>query len=161
MEDLLSMEDNMKEMRGCIEIARQRASDGEVVEYTKKYNTITTRGRRWVLDSMISGQSATTQVLNNIAVGTGTSSAPSTADTSLQSENTRKTVGTWDTSGLTAATPWFAAQVQFATDEANTTLGELGLFNSNANGTMLGRAIFTTINKSNTNTLGITYTISN
>lgn len=152
-----------RQMRGCIEIALKRASDGAIIEKHTHYNAIVTGGRSWVLDNLLSGQAASAQVLGYIAVGTD-NTAPTTGDTLLGSENTRKAVGTWDTTGLTAtASPYFAAQVQFATDEANTTLGELGIFNtSTANAqTMLGHATFSTINKASTNTLGVTYTISN
>ena len=152
-----------RKMRGCIEIALMRASDGKVLDKQVHYNAIVTGGRSWVLDNLLSGQAASAQVLGFIAVGTD-ATAPVTSDTILGSEAERKAVGTWDTTGLTAtAGPYFAAQVQFATDEANTTLGELGIFNtSTANAqTMLGHANFSTINKASTNTLGVTYTISN
>jgi len=146
-------------MRGCVEVAMSN-SEGRIIEYRMHHNTIVTRGRQWVLLAIQSGHAASAQVIGYLAVGTATT-APSTADTALANENTRVAAGTWDNAGSTANPPYWAANVQFATDQANTTLGEVGLFNSSASGTMLGRATFNTIDKTTSNTLGITYTVSN
>jgi hypothetical protein len=95
-----------------------------------------------------------------MAIGQSTSSL-GTDDTALVDEQDRKTIGTYTTTNLTSNPPSWAAQTSWATDEANTTLGEVGLFNSTSGGTMLARATFSTIAKATTNTLSITYTVSN
>lgn len=147
-------------LRGCLDIVIRNAFTGKIVDKRRIENTIVTSGRRWVLESIQSGNSATAETIQQLAVGTSTV-APVTGDTALNTENTRKAVGTWDSAELTSNPPSWQAQVSFATNEANTTLGEVGLFNSSSGGTMLGRVTFTTIDKTTSNTLSISYTISN
>ena len=160
------MEDQLQQMRGCIQVAMYNAKTGDEIWRDqrqldeKTLNAIAIAGRRWNLDHMLSGQGATSQTLQQVAIGTDIT-APTTGDSGLGSEFFRKAVGTWDTSGLTADPPWFRANVQFNTDEGNTTLGEAGLFNSSVVGTMLAHATFATTDKTTDNTFGITYTISN
>jgi len=145
-------------LRGCIEMALQGPA-GELIEYRKNDNTVVTSGRSWVL-SRIMSQGADTNTIGYIGVGTSTT-APSTADTALVSESLRLAIATFITGGLTANPPSWQAQVTFATNQANTTLGEAGLFNSSAVGTMLSHVTFATVNKTTSNTLAISYTISN
>ena len=147
-------------MRGCIELALLNARDGSVIARRTIENAIVTQGRAWVLAHMLSGQAISTQSIERLALGTDTT-APATGDVALGSETVRKLVDTWDLAGTTSTTPFFRANVQFATDQGNTTLGELGLFNSSVGGTMLGHATFATIDKQTSNTLGVTYTVSN
>lgn len=123
-------------------------------------NTVVTAGRRWVLENIYSGGAASAQVISHLAVGTSTT-APATSDTALGSESTRVAIGTFTTSNLTSNPPSFLAVATFATNLANTTLGEVGLFNSSSSGTMLARATFATIDKTTSNTLTMSYTISN
>ena len=146
-------------LKGALEIAMQSAKDNELVEYRHRKNTVVTAGRRWVLERIQSASPPTTTI-DNMAIGQSTGSL-GTDDTALVSEATRKTIGTMTTTNLTSNPPSWAAQVSWATDEANSTLGEVGLFNSTSVGTMLARATFSTINKTSTNTLSVTYTISN
>jgi hypothetical protein len=103
----------------------------------------------------------TGQNIGWIGIGTSTT-APATSDVLLGSEVTRVAVGTWVTSTLTANPPSWQAQASFASNVANTTLGEVGLFNSSgANvATLLGHATFTSFSKTTSNTLTISYTIS-
>lgn len=149
------MNDTVK-LRGAIQLILT-APDGTVIE-RKEENTVVTAGRSWALRQLASGHINTSQAISHLAIGTSTT-APSTADTALASENSRKTCS-FDTSGLTSSTPWWRAEVVFNTNEANTTLGEVGLFNSSSGGTMLARATFGTINKTTSNTLNVSYTIS-
>ena len=155
------VQEQFRKMRGCIDVAMYNAKSGEeVFSDHQRLNAIAIVGRRWNLDHMLSGQGATSQTLQQLAVGTD-STAPTTGDTILGSEFFRKAVGTWDTSGLTADPPFFRALIQLNTDEGNTTLAEAGLFNSSVLGTMLAHATFATTDKTTDNTFGITYTISN
>lgn len=152
-------------LRGCLEIGVYNAANGEMVDYRRVDNTIVTAGRRWVLEK-IGSFSNQTNSINAIAVGTSTT-APATGDTALGSEITatvgRLTVGTFTTTNLTSSTPSWRAEVQFATDQATGTLGEAGLFNTSAAtaGTLLSHVTFSTISKQTSNTLSISYTISN
>ena len=147
-------------LRGCYELALLGPHQ-EVLEYRKVDNVVVTSGRSYVL-SRIQSSTPQTDVINSIAVGTSTT-APATGDTLLGSEALRIAIATFVTGGLTNNPPSWQAQCTFATNQANTTLGEAGIFNaSGANvQTMLSHVTFATINKTNTNTLAISYTISN
>jgi len=144
-------------LRGSIEVQLQGVN-GHVDERRFVHNTVVTSGRAWVLQRIRSG--GDTNTIGFCAVGTSTT-APTTGDTALGSESTRKAIGTFDTTNVTSNPPSWVAQTSFATNEANTTLGETGLFNSSSGGTMLAHATFATINKTTSNTLQINYTISN
>lgn len=153
------MQETMK-LRGIFDIELRNAINNELIRKFRVENTVVTTGRAWVLNNIQSGNSATTQTLQQLAVGTGIT-APATSQTALVSEAARKAIGTFDNTNLTSNPPSFQAQVSFATNEANTTLGEVALFNSSAGGTMLARSTFSTIDKATSNTLSISYTISN
>jgi len=144
-------------MRGSIEMARHNAIDGSIVEKRHIKNTVVTAGRRHILELIRSG--GLTTVFDNAAFGTSTT-APATSDTALGSEAVRKTIASFDTANLTSNPPSWAAQVTLATNEGNTTLGEAGLLNSSSAGTLLNRATFATIDKTTSNTLAVTFTIS-
>lgn len=148
------------QMRGRIEMQLQDALGNPVGPRIVHNNTIVTVGRRWVLNNIYSGGASSAEVISHIAVGTSTT-APATSDTGLGSESTRIAIGTWTTSNLTSNPPSWRAEASFATNQANTTLGEMGLFQSSSGGTMLGRATFSTIDKTTSNTLSVSYTVSN
>lgn len=122
-------------------------------------NTVVTAGRRWVLQQINSSQMNTAQSIGYMAVGTSTT-APATTDTQLGSEQDRNAINNFTTSNLTANPPSWRAECSWATNEANTTLGEAGMFNSSSGGTMFNRATFSTINKTTSNTLAISWTVS-
>lgn len=145
-------------MRGSIRLAMFGPDDNLILE-RKVDNTVVTVGRVWILKQLESVHN-TTQVINNLAIGSDTT-APSTADSALGGEVLRKTIATFDTTNLTANPPSWQAQVSFATNEANTTLAEAGMFNSNSGGTMINRATFASFVKATSNTLAISYTLSN
>lgn len=147
-------------LRGRIEAQLMDLHGNPVGPRIVNNNTVVTAGRRWVLENIYSGGAASAQVISHLAVGTSTT-APATSDTGLGSESTRIAIGTFTTSNLTSNPPSLRHEASFATNQANTTLGEVGLFNSSASGTMLARATFATINKTTSNTLSVSYTISN
>lgn len=145
--------------RGAIEYALANAFTGEIIERGRIDNTVVTAGRRWVLECIQSGNAASTQTIQQMAIGTSTT-APATSDAALGNESSRKAIGTWTTTGLTGNPPSWRGETSWATNEANTTLGEVGLLNSSSGGTLLARATFATLNKTTSNTLSISYTIS-
>jgi len=146
-------------LRGYIELALKDARTGKVIQ-REAHNTVVTAGRKWVLQQICSDLIATAQSISYLAVGTGTA-APATSDTALVSETTRLAVGTFTTSNLTSNPPSWRAEIILATNQGNTTLAEAALLNSSSGGTMLGRGTFTTVNKTTSNTLEVSYTISN
>jgi|HubBroStandDraft_6_1064221.scaffolds.fasta_scaffold848343_2 hypothetical protein len=153
-------QDHVK-LRGCLEIALLDAKDGREIERVKINNTVVTSGRSYVLSRLMSSSPQTDQI-NAIGIGTSTT-APTTGDTLLTSESLRVSIASFVTTGLTANPPSWQAQCTFLTNQCNTTLGEAGLFNSTSSNvqTMLSHVTFSTINKTTSNTLAISYTISN
>lgn len=147
-------------LRGSLRIAL-RDPDGKIVEERIVHNVVVTQGRSWVLGQLETVNQQTAQAIGWMGIGTSTT-APATGDTLLGSEVTRVAIGTWVTSTLTANPPNWQAQASFATNVGNTTLGEVGLFNtSSANAsTLLAHATFTSFSKTTSNTLTVTYTIS-
>lgn len=147
-------------LRGSLRIHKLDL-DGNIVEERMVHNVVVTQGRSWVLGQIQSNNHQTAQNIGWLAIGTSTA-APATSDVLLGSEVTRVAIGTWVTSTLTANPPSWQAQASFASNVANTTLAEVGLFNtSSANAsTLLGHATFTSFSKTTSNTLSISYTIS-
>lgn len=127
-------------------------------------NTVVTSGRAWVLKHIMSSQSAnvSSQIISALALGTGTV-APTTSDTLLGSEIIRQTnVTETDNSGSSAPNCIWA--VSFATNQGNSaSLDEFGIFNtSTANTiTMLARATTVAFSKTTSNTLTVSYQVSN
>ena len=149
-------------LRGSLEIALHNAYNGEVVEKQIIENTIVTAGRAWILKHIVGTAvfaGNETAPVSYMAVGTS-ATAPATSDSALGSETTRKTIQNFTTSNLTSNPPSYQFECSYATNEGNTTLAEVGLLNSSAAGTMLARATYGTINKTTSNTLSISYTIS-
>lgn len=151
-------------MKGSLRMALMNAQSGEVVKEWEIHNVVATAGRKWILQKIAgnySGGSAATDSspINYIAIGTGTT-APATSDTALGSETTRKSVQNFTTSNLTSNPPSYQLECSFATNEGNTTLAEVGILNSSSGGTLLTHATYGTINKTTSNTLSISYTVS-
>lgn len=127
-------------------------------------NIVVTAGRSWVLQHIMSSQSAnvSSQIISALALGTGTV-APTTSDTLLGSEVARQTnVTETDNSGSTAPNCIWA--VSFATNQGNNAaLAEFGVFNTSASNTatMLARATTASFSKTTSNTLTVSYQISN
>jgi hypothetical protein len=151
-------------LRGCLELALHDAKTGALVHYQKKDNLVVVSGRRWVLEK-INATNNQTNAINSIAVGTSTT-APASNDTKLGSELTA-TVGrlacSIDTTNVTSGTPNWIATCQFQTDQATGVIGEAGLFNTTSAtaGTLFSHVTFSTFNKATSNTLSVSYSISN
>ena len=146
-------------LRGHLELFL-RDIKGNTVGKRSVHNVVVTNGRVFVLEQIASSDIDTDRSLSHLAIGTDTTAA-ATSDTAMGSETTRKAIGTFTTSNLTSNPPSWRAEVSFATNEGNTTLGEAGLFNSSAAGTMFNHAVFTTLNKTTSNTLTVRFTVSN
>jgi hypothetical protein len=146
-------------MRGSIQLALCDLH-GKVLESQIINNTVVTAGRVWVLKQLQSVNHVTSQNISHIAIGSDTT-APATGQTALGLEVTRKAISSFDTTNLTANPPNWQAQVQFATNEGNTTLAEVCMINSSAGGTMLARATFVSFVKATSNVLNISYNLTN
>ncbi len=144
-------------LRGAIQMALLDPQ-GRILLERKIENLAVTVGRAWILGQLETVNQATAQTISYLAIGSVTI-APTTADTALGGEVTRANILTFVTTGLTVSPPSWQAQVSFATNVANTTLAEVGLFNSVSVGTMIAHATFTSFVKATSNTLAISYTL--
>ncbi len=95
-----------------------------------------------------------------MGVGSGTV-APTTSDSALGGEITRLAVSSINTAELTAGPPQLTFQAVFATSDANTTIGEVALFNSSAAGTMICRATIASFVKATSNVFELSYALAN
>lgn len=145
-----------------MKIALLNAQTGQVVQQQEIHNVVATAGRKWIMQKLCGTavfNGNETSPLSYMMIGTATA-APTTADTALGSETTRKAIQVFTTSNLTSNPPSYQLECSFATNEGNTTLAEVALANSSSGGTMLSHATYGTINKTTSNTLSISYTIS-
>ena len=144
-------------LRGAFQYAL-RDLNGNLIKKGITENTVALVGRAWVLKKLESTDS-TTQVISHMGIGSGLV-APTTANTGLGAEVTRKAVSSIDTSNLTANPPNIQFECSFASNEANTTIGEAAMFNSSAVGTMFARATIASFVKATSNTFALSYIIS-
>jgi len=159
-------------LRGCYDI-HLMDTRGNILEKRHIDNVVVSAGRSLIL-SIIAGSTLnlTGSGFSWIEIGTSTT-APTTTDTVLNGTfqtsgggtgRLNVSGGSFATAGLTSASPpsW-QAQVTFATNQGNTTLGECGIFNVSGYNvaTLLSHVTFATISKTTSNTLAISYTISN
>lgn len=133
--------------------------NGIILEERKVKNLVVNTGRAWVLKQLQTVNHVTSQNLSHVAIGSGLV-APATSDTALGNEVTRVAISSFDTTQLTANPPSWTGQAVIASNEANTTLGEIGMFNSSSVGTMLARATFASFVKATSNILNISYSLS-
>lgn len=145
-------------LRGAFRIAL-KDPNGNIIQERIINNLVVLGGRSWVLGQLETTNQVTSQTVSYMGIGSGLV-APTTANTALGNEVTRKAIASFDTTQLTANPPSWTAQLTFATSDANTTLGECAMFNSSAIGTMLNRATFASFVKATSNTLAISFTIS-
>ena len=145
-------------LRGCLRLQMLDLS-GVVLEERLVENLFVTGGRSWILGQLETVNQNTALSISHIALGSVTV-APVSTDSALGGEVLRVAIGTFVTSTLTVAPPSVSFLASAATNQANTTLAEVGLFNSSAAGTMLARATFASVVKATSNTFNITYTVS-
>lgn len=146
------------QLRGAYRIQLADLS-GKVLEERLVENTVVLTGRRFALNQLITANHVTSQNLTHVAVGSGLV-APNATDTALGNEVTRKSISSVDVTNTTATPPSWQAQAVVASNEGNTTLGEVGIFNSSSSGTMFARATFASFAKATSNILNISYTVS-
>jgi len=146
-------------MRGALEFTLRNAATGEIVESGKQENTVVTVGRAWMLDRLGSNDS---QVIDRIYLGTD-NTAPATTDTALGASFSSKTAGTISNTGTSASTPYYTFAASWASNEthdSSSVINEFGLFTDEP--VLVGHVTTSsTINFSTSNTLAVTYTLSN
>ena len=132
-------------------------------------NIVVTQGRSWVLQHIMSAQSAnvSSQIISAIAIGTSTT-VPTTSDVLLNAEISSTASGRMtnitETDNSTSSAPNVVWAASWSTAQGNTgTIGEFGVFNTSAasSHTMLAHATTATFSKTTSNTLTVSYSVSN
>ena len=133
------------------------ALNGKVVREVD--NLVVTAGKNWVASRM---GSATDAVMTHMAIGTGTTAAAA-GDTTLETEAARVAL---TTSGGTVSTNTvsyegvFPADTPDVTAPATAAITEAGIFNDASVGDMVARTVFAVVNKGETDSMTITWTIT-
>jgi len=124
--------------------------NGEVVRDIP--NTIVTAGKNDIA-SLITGAGS---VMTHMGVGTGTTGVTA-GDTDLETALDRNALVT---SGGTASTNTIEYESVWNAGDGTGTLTEAGLFSASTGGTMLARTTFSAVNKSASDILTITWTVT-
>lgn len=143
--------DDLK-LKGRLDIV-VTSEDGVVKQKESVDNLVVTSGKNFVASRM-AGTSAS--VMSHMAIGTS-STAAAVGNTTLGSESARV--------ALTSTTVTDNDVVYVATFPANTpssaaAITEAAILNASSNGTMLCRTVFSVINKSQSDSLTVTWTVS-
>lgn len=135
--------------------------DGRVIQRREGRNTVVNGGKALLANRAFSSTPAVVQFMQLGTGGTAASSAQTNVATALNGTNTladRQTAQTIAMSGTRTAKwehTWTAGEFSAAG------VREVGLFNAKttSGGTMFARFVFTTVNKTNADTLKITWTL--
>ena len=143
--------DDLK-LKGRLDIV-VTSEDGVVKQKESGDNLVVTSGKNFVASRMAGTSSS---VMSHMAIGTG-STAAAVGNTTLGSESARV--------ALTSTTVTDNDVVYVATFPANTpssaaAITEAAILNASSNGTMLCRTVFSVINKSQSDSLTVTWTVS-
>lgn len=158
-----AMTDSLQ-LRGYLEFVLRDARTNQILKRGKHHNTVTAGGRGWALERLTPSSNA--QVLSAVAIGSISSSAPSSNQTALGGYMTIKNFGTTGLTSGTGSACTFTGAISFNTNETfagSSQIGEFCIYNSaDSGGTMFNRVTTSTyINFSTSNTLAVTMTITN
>jgi len=129
------------------------------VSVRKINNLVVTAGKTWLASRAVGVASA---VMSHMAIGEGTTAA-AIGDTALETEIARNAL---NTAGGVASTNTITFEATWAADDPNvtapatTTITEAGIFNDATTGTLLARTVFAAVNKAETDTMTISWTIT-
>jgi hypothetical protein len=158
---------NTLHLKGSVNITLWDKKTGQVVQEIQKDNLVVTCGKE-LLAGLIGGLDSSTEV-TYMAVGTN-NTAPAAGNTTLGTEVYRETIGsaTKETTTTTNDTCQFVVTLDEGDSGANEALTEAGLFGSESGnvadgnpdtGVLLSRVTFSTITKTSSLALTITWRI--
>jgi hypothetical protein len=147
-------------LRGAIEYAIKDASDGRVIDHIRGENVVLTVGRTWILQKLNSNSN--TQILTRIYLGSS-STAASNTQSGLLASAASQTFNVGVTDNATSSAPHTIFCASWNSNETFTSssvINEIGLYAGA--GTAVGRYVTASaINFASTNTLTVSYTLSN
>lgn len=145
------IDDNLK-VTGQVSISLYD-QNGNLKDGREVNNLVVTTGRGFIASRMISGGAS---VMSHMALGSG-STAPAAGNTALESLlGVREILD----SSSSPASGIVLYSSSFEAGDATGAVTEAGIFNAASGGTMLCRTTFDTINKSATDTLSVTWSIT-
>lgn len=145
------IDDNLK-VTGQVSISLYD-QNGNLKDGREVNNLVVTTGRGFIASRMVTGGAS---VMSHMALGSG-STAPAAGDTALESLlGVREILD----SSSTPASGVVLYSSSFEGGDATGAVSEAGIFNAASGGTMLCRTTFDTINKSATDTLSVTWSIT-
>lgn len=145
------IDDNLK-VTGRVSISLYD-KDGNLKDGREIKNLVVNNGKGFIASRMISGGAS---VMSHMALGSGTT-APAAGDTALESLLGVREILDSSTSPASGVVLYTSS---FEGGDATGAVTEAGIFNAATDGTMLCRTTFDTINKSATDTLSVTWTIT-
>jgi hypothetical protein len=122
--------------------------DGQVKDQRTVENIVTNTGRAHIIDRL---QAAGVAVCDYVAIGTGTNAAAA-ADTTLQTEAARAQGTLSQPDAYTDRCVY-----TFAAGTGTGNITEVGRLNAASVGTLMGRVVFTAVNKPASDSLAMTY----
>ena len=146
------MHDTIKNIRGFVQIKHYDGSMNLIEEYNFE-NLVVTTGLQWAAARL---NDPVPPVMNYIALGTS-NVAPLLTDTTLSVEVTR---GAVSLAGGAVSGQSIQYNRNFCPGEGTAALQEAGIFDSASGGTMLSRVTYPVINKSASDTVAVTWTIT-
>jgi hypothetical protein len=124
--------------------------DGELKSEKTVPNLVVTAGKGFIAGRMV----GTPTVMSHMAIGSGTND-PAPGDVALQAELGRRPLSSSTASG--AVVTYVAT---FGTTIGTGAITEAGIFNASSAGTMLCRTEFAVVNKGDSDSMSITWTIT-
>ena len=143
--------DDLK-LKGRLDIV-VTSEDGVVKQKESVDNLVVTSGKNFVASRM-AGTSAS--VMSHMAIGTD-STAAAVGNTTLGSESARVSLTSTTVSGNDVV---YVATFPANTPSSAAAITEAAILNASSNGTMLCRTVFSVINKSQSDSLTVTWTVS-
>uniref|UniRef100_A0A6M3JXB3 Uncharacterized protein n=1 Tax=viral metagenome TaxID=1070528 RepID=A0A6M3JXB3_9ZZZZ len=147
-------------LRGSIAWALRNAQSGDLIDSGHGENVVLLVGRRYILNKL--GADSVANLIDRIYLGTSTAAETNT-HTGLQNSFASQTFNAGSSNSSSAATPYIVFAASWASNEthaSSSAINEFGLYAST--GTAVGRkTTASAINFSSTNTLSVSYTLSN
>lgn len=128
---------------------------GNLKDVRKVKNTVVTSGKNFIAGSMIKTTTDSPTAMTHMGIGTGVT-AVNVADTSLGTANGARV--TFSTAAATSTNT--VTYVATFTSAYSGAITEAGVFNALTGGTMLCRTVFSAVNKTTSDTITITWTIT-
>jgi hypothetical protein len=143
---------------GAVVLTLRDAKTGRIKAVDTYKNMVVTAGKNSIADALRGTETSNKGIITYCAMGTG-GTAPTEADTTLETELGRKLVSVRSVSGNVATFETF-----FTTSEVNGTLLEAGLFGDNASSTANSGTLFCRViisrTKSSNDTLSLSWAVT-